>query len=250
MLRYIKANFRAYLPGFESAESVSRIPKPKEIGYSRPPDPQSPTYDLDLTQREKDVARACQIHVCSTNRCLKLGKGGRVYCKRRAPFELAADDFVNENGKWGPKRLYAFVNNWVPAISVTICCNNDGKFLANGRDANDVTCYVTGYTAKPQGQNYNESAVIATAYAYHIQHSSKEYEETIQNTGKLLLFRIISALNREQEIAAPMVMSYLMGWGDHQCSHTYTAIYWDAFQLALYRTYPELVFFNRERTVE
>ncbi|KAJ3970273.1 hypothetical protein EV361DRAFT_777132, partial [Lentinula raphanica] len=181
-----------------------------------------------------------QIHVCDYDRCLKLGHDGQYYCKRRAPFELAPEDFIEESGKWGPKRLYGYVNNWVPPISVNLSCNNDGKFLTNGRDANNITRYVTGYTAKAQGQSYNESAVIAEGYAYHQEHPRSQYGDTIEHAGKLLLFRVLTALNREQEIAAPLVISYLMGWSDHTCSHTYTAIYWDAFRRALNRANPEL----------
>jgi len=29
-----------------------------------------------------------------------------------------------------------------------------------------------------------------------------------------MLFRLVNTVNHEQELAAPMVMSYLMGWGD------------------------------------
>ena len=29
-----------------------------------------------------------------------------------------------------------------------------------------------------------------------------------------MLFRIMNAVNREQELATPMVIAYLMGWGD------------------------------------
>ncbi|KAJ3819152.1 hypothetical protein F5880DRAFT_1490169 [Lentinula raphanica] len=245
VVQYIKANFRAYLPGLESAESIREIPKIADIGFSRPPDPKSVDYEEQLRKRELDVARSCQIHVCDRNRCLKLGKDGRYYCKRRAPFELAAEDFIEENGAWGPKRLYGYVNNWIPGVLVNCGCNDDGKFLTNGRDANNITHYVTEYTTKPQGKNYNESAVIAKALAYDSEHPNKEYEDSIQNAGRLLLFRVMSALNREQEIAAPLVISYLMGWGDHYTSHTYTAIYWDAFQQALCRAFPELRYWRR-----
>ncbi|KAJ3844232.1 hypothetical protein F5878DRAFT_602469 [Lentinula raphanica] len=91
---------------------------------------------------------------------------------------------------------------------------------------------------KAQGKNYNESAVIASAYAYHEDHPSTTYGNSIRDTGKLLLFRVVTALNREQEIAAPLVMSYLMGWGDSRCSHTYTAIYWESVQQEITRAFP------------
>ena len=40
-------------------------------------------------------------------------------------------DFIHEDGKWGLKRLYEFMNAWCPALSVNLHCNNDIKLLTN-----------------------------------------------------------------------------------------------------------------------
>ena len=53
--------------------------------------------------------------------------------------------------------------------------------------------------------------------------------KTIQEKHRLLLFRLSHAINREQEIAGPLVMSYLMGWGDTYKSHNYQTLYWGSF---------------------
>ena len=47
-----------------------------------------------------------------------------------------------------------------------------------------------------------------------------------QCTGRatLLLFQIVQSINREQELATPMVISYLMGWGDVLRSNSYSVI--------------------------
>jgi len=50
----------------------------------------------------------------------------------------------------------------------------------------------------------------------------------------------MQTINREQELAAPMVMSYLMGWGDTYRSHHYTPIYWSSFVSSLLKVFPEL----------
>lgn len=59
-------------------------------------------------------------------------------------------------------------------------------------------------------------------------------------TQRLLLFRLLHSINREQEIAAPMVDSLLMGWGDVYRSHHYSPIYWSTFKSALLREIPSL----------
>jgi hypothetical protein len=235
---FIKSNLRAYLPGLESAESIKGIPNEVEVAYSRPPKPGSPDYDRKLIDLEQRVARSKNHHTCDIHRCLIHNKKGGLSCKRRAPFEKASDDFIHESGHWGPKRLYEFMNGWVPALTVNIRSNNDGKLLTNSRETINTSFYITGYQTKKQGRNFNMSAILAKGFAYHNQRSS--YLESIHDQNRLLLFRLVHTINREQELAAPMVMSYLMGWGDTYRSHQYTTIYWSSFVSALFRSYPSL----------
>ncbi|KAM6489327.1 hypothetical protein JOM56_014470, partial [Amanita muscaria] len=181
-----------------------------------------------------------QVHTCKVRRCLLPDKEGRMVCKRRAPFECADEDYVTETGKWGPKRLYAYMNGWVPGILLNARCNNDGKFLTNGGDAKNITYYVTSYAAKKQGRHFNLSAILAEGFAFHLDHPNAEYLHDLRENQRLLLFRLVHAINREQELSAPMVMSYLMGWGDVYRSHSYAAIYWSSFVRSLLQTFPEL----------
>ena len=116
--QYIKANIRAYVPGMESEETVKAIPTRTDIAFSRPPNPDHPNYDHEVGKFEAQLARTEQIHVCKTNRCLKRSIKGGWKCKRRAPFSCQADDFITEDGAWGPKRLYGYVNAWNPDILV------------------------------------------------------------------------------------------------------------------------------------
>jgi hypothetical protein len=82
------------------------------------------------------------------------------------------------------------------------------------------------------------SAILAKGYAYHSKCST--YTDSIHDQQRLLLFHLVHCINREQELAAPMVMSYLMGWGDTYCSHHYTPIYWSSFVSSLLEAFPEL----------
>lgn len=240
IINFIRANFRAYVPGLESTESVAAIPHNNEISYNRPPHPDHEHYDQELQRTELELARMEQIHVCKPRRCLVYDKHGQLVCKRRAPFQLSDEDFVTDTGTCGPKRLHGYVNSWVPSILINARCNNDGKFLTNGGDTKNITFYVTSYAAKKQGKNHNLSAIMADGYAYHLNHPKPEYSDSVHDQQRLLLFRLVHCINREQELAAPMVMSYLMGWGDVYRSHTYSPIYWSSFLSALFNAYPEL----------
>ncbi|KAJ3557094.1 hypothetical protein NM688_g1663 [Phlebia brevispora] len=164
--RYIEANMHAYLPGLESKESLEAIPRERDIGYNRPPDPHAPDFEERLRIVELRVARAMQPHDCIIGCCLFLNKFGRVRCKRRAPWKLAAEAFVKEMGEWGPRREYSFLNAWQPDISICLKCNNDIALMTSGRDTMNITFYITSYTAKKQNRNFNLAAAMTEGFAY------------------------------------------------------------------------------------
>lgn len=240
VVAFIRTNLHAYLPGLESAQALHAIPKEKGIAYSRPPHPDSPTYQRDLEDMELRLARALQVHTCKPRQCLRYDKNGKRICKRRAPFERAEDDYILASGRWCQKRLYTYMNGWVPAVLVNARCNNDGKLLTNGEETKNITFYVSSYTGKKQGKNYNLSAIMANTFAYHEAHPNPQYVHDLQERQRLLLFRLVNAVNREQELAAPMVVSYLMGWGDVKTSHYYVPLYWTSFMGHLCQTFPDL----------
>ncbi len=240
MTAYIKANVRAYVPGLESAETVKALPRQPSVAFSRPPNPDSPSYSEDVREYELQLARGLQVHTCKIRRCLQPNKNGKLVCKRKAPWKCAHEDFVTEDGQWGPKRLYAYVNGYNPPILIHAACNNDCKILTNGSDTKNITFYVTSYAAKKQGRNYNLSAVLADGYAYHQKNPRDEYLDRLRENQRLLLFRLVHTINREQELSSAMVISYLMKWGDVYRSHVYSSVYWSSFVTALVKSFPDI----------
>ncbi|THG93156.1 hypothetical protein EW026_g8002 [Hermanssonia centrifuga] len=151
------------------------------------------------------------------------------------------EDVVKESGEWGPKRMYGFVNGYCPAILLYARCNNDCKLLTNGRETKNISWYVTGYAAKKQGRQHNSSAILAQGYAYHDKHHRADYVDELRDRQRLLIFRLVHAINKEQELSAPMVMSYLMGWGDVYRSHQYTSVFWSSFVRVLLKGFPNIL---------
>ena len=97
--RFISQTIRADLDGRQTAE-VLAMPKVEAVSYSRPLDPR--TNDANETnQTEQRLARSTQYHQCSYANCLKVIKG-QTRCKRRAPFPLSREDWVDDNGNWNP----------------------------------------------------------------------------------------------------------------------------------------------------
>ncbi|KAI6126363.1 hypothetical protein EDD16DRAFT_1702722 [Pisolithus croceorrhizus] len=94
------------------------------------------------------------------------------------------------------------------------------------------------YQTKKQGKHHNLSAILSKGLTYHTTQTA--YDDDLWNQQCLLLFWLVHTINWEQELAGPMVMSYLMGRGDTYQSHHYTSIYWLSFVSALLVTFPLL----------
>ncbi|KAF8119740.1 hypothetical protein EV363DRAFT_1195605 [Boletus edulis] len=214
------------------------MPRETQLAYSRPPDPDGNNWENEFNDRLRRVVRSQQIHTCTRLTCLRYNQHGQLSCKRRAPWQLSEVEDIDLYGIYKPHRTNPFINSFCPAVSVSICCNNDIQLLTNGQDAKHVMWYSTGYQSKKQGKNFNVSALIATSFLYHESHGDPV--GSIQDRNRLLIFRCQHAINREMEMSAPQVISYLMKWGDHICSHHYVPLYWSSLRGQLLSVYEEL----------
>ncbi|KZT08428.1 uncharacterized protein LAESUDRAFT_649353, partial [Laetiporus sulphureus 93-53] len=143
------------------------------------------------------------------------------------PWALPDVNWVDEARRWRRKRMFRCFNSWQLDISVAVCCNNDIKLLMNGRDTGNITFYETNYASKKQGRSYNMSALFANSPAFQLEDNL--YLQDIRKHNQMMLFWCIHALNREQEVAALMVIMLLMGWEFVFSLHQYEIIYWSTF---------------------
>ena len=233
--QFITANIRAHLPGTEGVSTLS-IPQERTVAFSRPVDPRLPHYEENSTDTEKRVARTVQVHQCG-HLCMKFSNR-QLVCKRRAPFPLANEDWVDEDGQWGPKRTYGYLNNWCPAILQSIRANHDIKLITNGVETKDIAWYITHYVAKKQNDSSNVSALLAKTFAFH--YAAKNQSTDLSVINKKLIQQCGNALSRQQELSALEVVAYLMGWGDRFISHHFQVIHWNSVVQLLKKTYPVL----------
>ena len=233
--QYIKATIRADLDGKGTAE-VLAMPKVANVSYSRPLDPRKSDAQ-DAKQNEQVIARATQYHQCSYANCLKTVRG-RTVCKRRAPFPLAPDDWVDGVGGWGPRRLCAFLNNWNPPLLTTLRANHDAKLIMSGGETNTLTWYITNYASKKQQRSSNVSALLAKRVAFHTVEERRRTDLT--DINKRLIQRCANTLTRDREFSSQEIVSYLMAWGDRFLSHHYVGISADAIIRALKKNFPGL----------
>jgi hypothetical protein len=235
---YMRRNIRAHLDGL-TEDTLNTMEAEPALAWSRPPNPDSPSYEDDMRLLELRLAHAQQYHKCSPNTCQQYDKRKRkLVCKRRAPFELSPEDVVTETGDIRPKRLIKWLNTWCPAIFYGGRCNNDIKFITNGALARAIVWYTTFYATKKQGTSYNQSALIEKTYAFHTEKTPQS--EDAREKNRKFIFRCGMSLNREMEYSGPQAMAYLMGYGDTMHSHTYVTIWWSTVVSALKKIYPEL----------
>ncbi len=222
--------------GFAMTTKISTIP---EVSYSRPVHPESHNYMERSRADEQGLARSLQVHKCGWEQCWKMTKKGRV-CKRRAPFPLSEDAWINENGDWGPRRVFPWLNSWSPSIMQCVRCNQDIKLVTNGVETKDITWYITKYMDKPvpDDEKQSPSVILAATLEIHREHDARI--ESYQDSNKKLMQRMAHSLNCNRAMGGPQIMMYLMGYGDKFLSHHYSPIYWSGVRIALTRTFPEL----------
>ena len=119
-------------------------------------------------------------------------------------------------------------------------CNNDVKLITSGSGTNDLAYYLFGYTAKKQGQSYNQAALLAKSHLFPDHAATQEGDSSLQEHARHLLIQCMNTLACEQEIAGPLVVTYLMGWGDIFQSHHFVPMYWKEIEVAVLAADPTL----------
>ncbi|KAG8940013.1 hypothetical protein FRC03_005839 [Tulasnella sp. 419] len=245
IVQYIKSSVRTNVDTLCSEEAVKKVPKDSQIAYSHPPNPDSPSYTENCKEMVQAVARSCQIHTCTRDACLRLNSKGVLKCKRKALWPLVDADYIKENGDRGSLHKYGYINAFNWELALMLRSNHDVKVLTNGEETKNITWYTTCYATKKQAKSYNLSAVLADKLVYHMEDKTDQ-GDVIEQTRKLL-FRVVHVLNQGAEFSGPQVISYLMGWGDHRCSHRYQAVYWSSLECELKKAFPCLGTGSRKR---
>ena len=238
---YLKANIHADVDGLDE-KYVEETSRRTGISYSRPIDPDEGGWKERFADMEKELARTYQVHVCKTTTCLRRNRQGNMVCKRRAPWPLEEETTVDPNGMVHIARHYGFLNGYNPGLLVGNRCNIDTKFNTNGEETKDAVWYCTSYASKDPEKSYNQSALLAKGYLYHQAHALQDEVDTstLREQNRMLVYRCFNALNQQNELSGPQVMSYLMGWGDVFRSHRFTPVYWSQVAQVLRQEYPGL----------
>ena len=156
---FISQTCRASVDGVFNIQDLDAVPTKSDVAYCRPPNPASNDYNTAVADLERQVACTKQRHKCTIMTCLLASRTGALACKRRAPWPLSAQDRVDEDGHWLPRRHVGCLNTWNPSVTINVRGNNDIKLLTNGQVTRGLTFYVSMYATKKQGKSYNTSAL-------------------------------------------------------------------------------------------
>lgn len=101
----------------------------------------------------------------------------------------------------------------------------DIKFVWSGADTKALVYYITDYITKRNLSFHDTHILIHRAVDSFTRHEqNREYVDALDRSRRLIL-RCFNTLASQQEISAVQVASYLMGWPDHYCSHTFVNVY-------------------------
>jgi hypothetical protein len=102
--------------------------------------------------------------------------------------------------------------------------------------------YITDYITKRNLSFHDTHVLIYRAIdSFTKQQQNREYIDAIDQSRRLIL-RCFNTLASQQEISSVQVASYLMGWPDHYCSHTFVNVYLIAIERYLEKSLIKVIF--------
>lgn len=177
------------------------------------------------------LARSCQTHT-HTHSCYKYWKGGDE--RKECRFNLDQSHHVERTtidpvtGEMDYRIEDGMVNNFCVTILRAIRSNMDIKFIGSGASAKAILYYITDYITKSQLKAHVAYQILQAAVKKLENYTHDDDTFTVK--AKRMLVRCANALISQQELSAPQVVSYLMGYGDHYTSHRFRNLFWKSFE--------------------
>lgn len=180
--------------------------------------------------RESDIYRlvkSCQRHT-HTHSCYKHWRGGDE--RKQCRFNLDESHHVERTtidpitGEVEFRIQDGMVNNFCVTILRAIRSNMDIKFIGSGASAKAILYYITDYITKTQLKAHVAYQTMQAAVQKLERRNQSDDDFTLK--AKRMLVKCANALISQQELSAPQVVSYLMGYGDHYTSHRFRNLFW------------------------
>jgi hypothetical protein len=177
-----------------------------------------------------NVVDSCQRHDHKPT-CYKYQKPGETPECRFMLGENAAvahSSVDATTGEFTLRKRDGLVNNYNHTAIEAVRNNMDIKMIASGENAKAVCFYITDYITKTQLKTHVAYAALETAMRKLQQRTDDDDSESPRVKAKRLLQRCAYEMLAKQELSAPQVASFLMGYEDHFSSHRFRCLYWTA----------------------
>ncbi|KAJ7119794.1 hypothetical protein C8R44DRAFT_539000, partial [Mycena epipterygia] len=185
-----------------------------------------------------ELAKLCNWHD-HTHTCWKHVKPGHVKddksCQMRIDGSTRALTELDEaTQSILLKRLHPRINNFNEFVIFLLRCNMDIKYVGSGEAAKALVYYVTDYITKSTLPTH----VGLAAIEYAIKKNKDKFDLAAGSAApppsenvkdRSLFTKTVMAIMSKQEMSHQQVMSYLIGGGDHYCSHTFKTVRWGDF---------------------
>ena len=214
------------VPSSTSSSSASSTSKSDQnVCSARPTHPDSPNFDVNFADDLKEIVTACNVHK-HTATCYKYGHKDCRFSFERPAIEVAyiKDGVIFLQRKAGN----GWVNNYSEVISYLLRCNNDIKFISNGKDSKALSFYITDYITKKAMTTHNAFPLIIAAQ----QDIEKGFTSAIPNPlfnetqqqNRDLLVKCLNKLTTHSERSGPECASLLLDYKLCYKSHKFTKV--------------------------
>lgn len=240
LIEYLDSVIDTELPMNLNNDETTTSPHPCQTrGPHRMDEEDDITFARRVEYDYAELANSCQRHQHRAT-CYKNWRGPPNPKKCR--FELDTENIVRNTivdpatGELTLRKLDGMVANFNATMLKAIRCNMDIKFLGSGADAKAVIYYITDYISKSQLKTHVAYATLELAIKKLGEFDP--LEDNVSISAKKLLIKCCNAMIGLQELSAPQVSSYLLGFNDHYTSHSFKQLFWKAFETHLERKSP------------
>ena len=191
------------------------------------PKPSLPNFALNFKRDVAKLVNSNNIHT-HTVTCYKYSKKqNNPICRMRMPRKLENVSFIDvESGEIRLKRLHETINNFNEYIISACRSNMDIKYIFSGSDAKALVYYITDYVTKSNLSFHDTfSLVLKAVQSFEKYNVLDSNNMSAEEKSRKLVLRCYNTLASQQELSAPQVASYLMGWSDHYTTHEFANLF-------------------------
>jgi hypothetical protein len=213
------------VPAVPAPTSSSASACDKNVCSARPTHPDSSSFEVNFPDDLKQIVTACNVHK-HTSTCYKYGHKSCRFSFERPAIEVA---YIKEGVIFlQRKQGNGWVNNYNDIVSYLLRCNNDIKFISNGKDSKALSFYITDYITKKAMTTHNAFPLIIAAQqdienGFTSALPNPLFNET-QQQNRDLLVKCLNKLTTHSERSGPECASLLLDYKLCYKSHKFAKV--------------------------